>query len=129
MTWSVPDREISLRFTPSGGPGGQHANRSSTRVEATFDVAASPDMPEALRRRVVDKLGPVVRVVVDEERSQYRNREIAIERLRARVDDAGRVQRPRRPTKATRSSQRRRVDAKRRRGDIKRRRRRPTTDD
>jgi ribosome-associated protein len=129
MTWSVPEREISLRFTPSGGPGGQHANRSSTRVEATFDVTASPDMPEALRRRVIDKLGPVVRVVVDEERSQYRNREIALERLRARVEEAGRVQRARRPTKATRSSKRRRVDAKRRRGDIKRWRRRPTSED
>jgi ribosome-associated protein len=129
MTWSVPEREISLRFTPSGGPGGQHANRSSTRVEATFDVAASPDMPEILRRRVIDKLGPVVRVVVDDERSQYRNREMAVERLRARVEDAGRVQRTRRPTKATRSSKRRRVDAKRRRGETKRGRRRPTAEE
>ncbi len=129
MSWSVPEREISLRFTPSGGPGGQHANRSSTRVEATFDIEGSAEMPEALRRRVIDKLGPVVRVVVDDERSQSRNRAIALERLRARVDAAGVVERPRRPTKATRSSRRRRLDAKRRRGDLKRSRQRPSADD
>ncbi len=126
MTWPVPEREISLRFTPSGGPGGQHANRSSTRVEATFDIAGSAEMPEALRRRVIDKLGPVVRVVVDDERSQSRNRAIALERLQARIDAAGFVERPRRPTKATRSSKRRRLEAKRRLGDLTRGRQRPS---
>ena len=86
-------------------------------------------MPEALRRRVIDKLGPVVRVVVDDERSQSRNRAIALERLQARIDTAGVVERPRQPTKATRSSKRRRLDAKRRRGDLQRGRQRPSEGD
>ena len=86
-------------------------------------------MPDELRQRVIDKLGPVVRVVVDDERSQHRNREIAIDRLRERVATAGRVERPRRPTKATRSSKRRRLETKRRRGDVKRGRQRPSADD
>lgn len=129
MSWSVPDREISFRFTPSGGPGGQHANRSSTRVEATFDAANSPGMPEALRRRVIERLGPVVRVVVDEERSQHRNREIAVARLRERVAVAGREPKRRRPTRPSLRSKRRRIDAKRRRGEIKRGRRRPSLED
>lgn len=129
MSWSVPEREISLRFSPSGGPGGQHANRAHTRVEARFDVEGSAEIPDELRQRVIDKLGPVVRVVVDDERSQHRNREIAIDRLRERVATAGRVERPRRPTKATRSSKRRRLETKRRRGDVKRGRQRPSADD
>lgn len=129
MTWTVPEGEIRLRFSPSGGPGGQHANRSSTRVEATWDVVTSPGVPDRLRRRVIDELGPVVRVVVDEERSQYRNREIAIERLRSRVAAAGREKRRRVPTKASAARKRQRVEAKRRRGQLKRFRRRPTLED
>ena len=86
-------------------------------------------MPSALRQRVMEKLGPVVRVVVDDERSQHRNREIAVERLRARVTAAGRVERRRRPTKATKASKKRRLESKRRRGDVKRTRKRPTIDD
>jgi ribosome-associated protein len=120
VSWSVPEREISFRFTPSGGPGGQHANRSNTRVEATFDVVSSAHMPESLRRRVIDRLGPVVRVVVDEERSQHRNREIAVARLRERVVEAGREPKRRRPTRPSLASRRRRLEAKRRRGEIKR---------
>ena len=127
--WQVPEDEIRLRFMASGGPGGQHANRSNTKVEAVWRPADSTTMPPALRDRVVDRLGEVVRVTVDDERSQLRNRELAIERLRGRVRNATTVERPRRPTKATRASKRRRVDAKRRRGDLKRNRRRPNTDD
>ncbi len=72
--WSVPEDEVTFRFTASGGPGGQHANRSNTKVEAVFDVDASPTMPSGMQRRVRAKLGPAVRVTVDEERSQHRNR-------------------------------------------------------
>ena len=127
--WSVPEDEISLRFVASGGPGGQHANRSNTKVVAVFRLDESDTMPPALRARVRAALGDVVRVTVDDERSQLRNREIAVERIRQRVRDAGRVQRSRRATRPTRGSQRRRVDSKKRRGDLKKQRRRPSLDD
>ncbi len=125
----VPENEIELKFMASGGPGGQHANRSNTKVEAVFRIAESPTMPEPLRRRVQERLGDVVRVTCDDERSQLRNREIAIERLRGRVRNAGHVERARRATKPTRGSQRRRVEAKRRRSDVKKGRQRPNRDD
>jgi len=127
--WTVPEDEISLRFVASGGPGGQHANRSNTKVVAVFRLDESTTMPPELRARVRARLGDVVRVTVDDERSQLRNREIAVERVRQRVSDAGRVQRSRRDTRPSRRSQRRRVERKRRRGDLKRQRRRPTLDD
>ena len=127
--WRVPEDEISLRFVASGGPGGQHANRSNTKVVAVFRLDESDTMPAALRTRVRAALGDVVRVTVDDERSQLRNREIAVERIRQRVRDAGRVQRSRRATRPTRGSQRRRVDSKKRRGDLKKQRRRPSLDD
>ncbi|MEM7140027.1 MAG: alternative ribosome rescue aminoacyl-tRNA hydrolase ArfB [Actinomycetota bacterium] len=127
--WSVPDDEVAFRFMASGGPGGQHANRSNTKVEATFVVEESSSMPEWLRERVSEKVGGVIRVTVDDERSQYRNRQLALERIQARVDAAARVERPRKATKPTKGSQRRRLDAKRRRSDVKRGRRRPNTDD
>ena len=127
--WMVPENEIRFRFTASGGPGGQHANRANTKVDAVFRVDESPTMPPALRDRVCERLGPTVRVTVDDERSQARNREIAVARIRARVRDAGRVPRARRATRPSRASQRRRVEQKRRRGDVKRQRRRPSNDD
>ena len=127
--WQIPENEIEIRFVASGGPGGQHANRSNTKVDAVFRLDDSKTMPPALRERVRQQLGDVVRVTVDDERSQLRNREIALERLRGRVRNAGIVQRPRRPTKPTRGSQRRRVEAKRRRSDVKRGRRRPSGED
>ena len=127
--WEIPESEIELRFVASGGPGGQHANRSNTKVDATFNIAESPTMPEGLRRRVMERLGETVRVTVDDERSQLRNREIALERLRGRVAAAGRVEPPRRATKPTRGSKRRRIDAKRRRGEVKRSRQKPSRDD
>ena len=127
--WSVPENEIEFRFTASGGPGGQHANRSNTKVDAVFRLDDSSTMPDSLRERVRERLGDVVRVTVDDERSQLRNREIAIERLRGRVRNAGVVPKSRRATKPTRGSQRRRVESKRRRGDVKRGRRRPSADD
>lgn len=127
--WQVPESEIEFRFVASGGPGGQHANRSNTKVDAVFRLDESPTMPPGLRERVRAKLGDVVRVTVDDERSQTRNREIAIERMRGRVRNAGVVEKPRRATKPTRGSQRRRVEAKRRRSDVKKTRKRPGYDD
>ena len=127
--WEVPENEIEFRFTASGGPGGQHANRSNTKVDAVFRLDESVTMPAALRERVRARLGDVVRVTVDDERSQLRNRELAVERLRGRVRNAGVVEKSRRATKPTRGSQRRRVEAKRRRSDVKKNRRRPGVDD
>ena len=128
-TLRIPLDELEWRFTASGGPGGQHANRSNTKAEVRFDVAASPSLGPRQRARLLDKLGPVVRVVVDDERSQLRNRGLAQERLAQRLADALRVDRPRRPTRPTLAGQRRRLEEKRRRGDRKRQRQRPPGDD
>src|SRR3954470_12618036 len=92
----IPLDELEWRFTASGGPGGQHANRSNTKVEVRFDVAGSPTLGPRERARLLDKLGPVVRVVVDAERSQLRNRALAQERLAHRIEAALRVEAPRR---------------------------------
>lgn len=125
----IPRSELRVTFSASGGPGGQHANRSNTRVDLRFDVAASAAFSDLQRERVIGRLGPEVRVVVDDERSQARNRSLAEERLAARLRAALRVEASRRPTDPTRGSQRRRLDAKSRRADVKRARRRPSTDD
>jgi ribosome-associated protein len=122
---AIPLSELEWRFSASGGPGGQHANRSNTRAEVRFDVAASPSLLEVHRERLVQRLGPVVRVVADDERSQLRNRDLALERLRARLAEALRVERTRRPTAPTRGSKLRRLESKKRRSDIKRMRRPP----
>lgn len=126
---TIPDHEIVTRFTPSGGPGGQHANRSNTRVEMTWDIASSSSIDDRMRERLVAKLGDAVRVVVDDERSQHRNRDLARDRLRVRVSSA--LYRPpqRRATKPTRGSKRRRVEGKRQRSQLKAQRRRPRHDD
>lgn len=121
----IPLSELEWRFTASGGPGGQHANRSNTKAEVRFDVAASPSLLEVHRERLLERLGPVVRVVADDERSQLRNRDLALERLRGRLAEALRVERTRRPTAPTRASQQRRLEAKKRRSDTKRMRRPP----
>jgi len=121
--------EIEWRFTGSGGPGGQHANTANTRVEARFDIAASPSLGPRQRARLLEKLGPAVRVVARDERSQARNRDLALERLRERLADALHVDRPRVPTKATAAARARRVESKKRRAAIKRDRRTPDRDD
>jgi len=121
----LPRSEIDYRFSRSSGPGGQHAQKSDTRVEATFDVEASSALSEAQKRRVVAKAGPVLRAVAQDERSQWRNRERATERLVGSLRQALKVERRRRPTKPTKASKERRLDAKRRRGDVKRLRRPP----
>jgi len=117
--------EITVRFSPSGGPGGQHANRSNTRVDLRFDVAGSPSLDEAQRHRIQARVGDEIRVVADDERSQLRNRSIALERLRARLAAALREERRRRPTRPSRAAKARRLDAKRRQAERKRDRRRP----
>jgi len=122
---SIPRSEIELRFSRSSGPGGQHAQKSDTRVEASFDVEASSALTEAQKRRVVAKAGPVLRAVAQDERSQWRNRELATERLVESLREALKVGRRRRPTKPTKASRARRLEQKRRRGDTKRLRRPP----
>jgi ribosome-associated protein len=125
----LPLSEITWRATTSGGPGGQHANRTLSRVEVEFDVGASSVLGPRQRQRLLDRVGPVVRASAAETRSQARNRQLALERLASRIDAALRVEAPRRPTRPTKSSQVRRVEAKRRRSEIKRRRQRPGDDD
>ena len=125
----IPRSELSVRFTASGGPGGQHANKTATRVELTYDVASSTALLPVQRERVLAKLGPVVRIIVDDERSQLRNRALAEERLATKLRGALHVPRARRATRPTRGSQRRRVDAKKQRGETKRYRRPPSLDD
>ncbi len=125
----IPRHELDVKFSPSGGPGGQHANKTATRAELTFDVDASAAFSDAQRDRVRDKLGSVIRVVADDERSQLRNRALAEERLADRLRAALHVERARRPTRPTKGSQQRRIDTKKQRGDVKRGRRRPSADD
>jgi ribosome-associated protein len=122
---SIPRSEIELRFSRSSGPGGQHAQKSDTRVEATFDVLASQALSETQKRRVLAKAGPMLRAVAQDERSQWRNRELATERLVEALREALRVPRRRKPTKPTKSAVERRLEQKRRRGAVKRLRRPP----
>lgn len=117
--------EIELRFSRSSGPGGQHAQRSETRVEAVFDIEASAALTPAQKRRVLAKAGPVLRAIAQDERSQWRNRELAVERLVASLREALRVPRRRRPTSPTPASRERRLAGKRHRAEVKRLRRPP----
>ena len=124
----IPLSEIEWSFGPSGGPGGQHANRAHTRAEARLDVAGSPSLREDQRERLLARLGPVVQVSSDDSRSQHRNRAHALDRLRDLLADALRPEVPRRPTRPTAASRRRRLEAKRHRGELKQSRRPPTGD-
>jgi ribosome-associated protein len=118
-TVRIPLSEIDVTTGPSGGPGGQHANRSHTRVGLRFDVVASPSLGPHQRERLLAKVGPVVRVVADDHRSQARNRATAYERLTARLVEGLRVDPPRRPTKPSRGAVERRLEAKRRQANRK----------
>jgi len=120
---AIPLHELTWRFSRSGGPGGQHANTSDSRAEVVFDVAGSPSLGPWQRARLLERLGPEVRVVAADERSQTRNRALALERLAERLREALHVETPRRATKPTRASKRRRVESKRHRAEIKRLRR------
>lgn len=127
--FTVPDHELDWKFTASGGPGGQHANKAATRAELVWDIEASVVITDIQRKRLLERVGPTLRVVVDDERSQLRNRDIAEERFANRVRQALATQKKRRATRPTRGSQRRRVEAKRQRSQTKANRRRPSHDD
>ena len=119
----LPLAEVELRTSRSSGPGGQHANVTASRVEATFDVAASEALSDAQKARVTARLGPRVTASAQDTRSQSRNRELALRRLAERLAHALEVRRPRTATRPTTASKRRRLDAKKRRGELKRGRR------
>jgi ribosome-associated protein len=122
---SIPRSEIELRFSRSSGPGGQHAQKSDTRVEAIFDVEASTALSPTQKRRVVARAGTVLRAVAQDERSQWRNRELATERLIEALREALRVPRQRRATRPSQAAVERRLEQKRRRSQVKRLRRPP----
>jgi ribosome-associated protein len=124
-TVAIPVAEIDLRFSRSSGPGGQHAQKSETRVEAIFDVEASSALGPVQKARVIRNAGPVLRAIAQDERSQLRNRELAVQRLVESLREALRVPRRRRPTKPTAASRQRRLDQKRRRSETKQLRRKP----
>jgi ribosome-associated protein len=126
---AVPLSEIELRASRSSGPGGQHANVTASRVEAVLDVARTSALSDDQRRRVMAKVGPRLVAVAQDTRSQARNRELALERLRSRLEAALAVPRTRRPTKPTRAARQRRLEAKRRQSQRKRERRRPAPED
>lgn len=129
---SIPENELVWSFSPAGGPGGQHANRSSTRAELRFDIAASRAFDDETRRRILENTGsdPVISVRVDETRSQWRNRQIAGRRLADRIRNAMRPEVPRRrATRPSRAARRRRIDAKRARSRTKSLRKPPDPND
>ena len=125
---SLPRAEIELQFSRSSGPGGQHAQKSETRVEAVFDVEASTALSDAQKRRVVAKAGPVLRAIAQDERSQLRNKELAVERLVESLREALKVPRRRVATKPSAASKQRRLEAKKRRSQVKRLRGAPPHD-
>ncbi|KAA0233792.1 MAG: hypothetical protein JJLCMIEE_03650 [Acidimicrobiales bacterium] len=121
--------DVDWRFSTSGGPGGQHANRSRTRVEATIDLAAARGLSDDQRRRLTNRFGESASVSVDETRSQTRNRQIALDRLAALLRQGLARPEKRRPTRRTEASRQRRLESKRKRGELKRSRGRPRSDD
>ena len=122
---SIPLSEIGFRYSRSSGPGGQHAQKSETRVEALFDVEESSSLTDRQRHRVIRKAGPVLRAIAQDERSQARNRELATERIADALREALRVERRRVPTKPSKAAVERRLEQKRRRSQTKRLRHRP----
>lgn len=130
MRFDIPDSELQWRFGPSGGPGGQHANRSATRAELRFNIETSRAFDDPMRERLVTKLGVEVRIIEDGSRSQATNRKRAIRRLNAVLEDAARPDPPtRRATRPSRSARRRRLDEKRARSETKKARKPPTAND
>jgi len=119
----IPLHELTWSFGPSGGPGGQHANRAHTRAEVRFDVEASGSLSQYQRQRIIDRLGAVVTVSAGDERSQLRNRRLALDRLRQKLAGALRVETPRRPTRPGRGAVERRLEAKRQQATRKKNRR------
>ena len=126
---AVPLSEITIRASRSSGPGGQHANVTESRIEASLEIASSSAFSDEQKRRIIARLGPRAVAVAQDARSQARNRELALERLQRRLATALAVQRPRRATRPTEGAKRRRLDAKRRRSERKRARRPPGSED
>jgi ribosome-associated protein len=126
---AIPLDELEWQFSASGGPGGQHANTANTRAEVFFDVAGSPSLGPRQRARLLERLGPRVRVVASERRSQHQNRELALERLRSKLAEALHVNPTRVATAPSRAAKRRRIEAKLHHSEIKRTRRRPSADE
>ena len=126
---AIPLAEVELRASRSSGPGGQHANVTASRVEAVFDVARSRALTEADKRRVMSRVGPRLTAGAQDTRSQARNRELALERLRSRLAAALTVRRARKATRPSRAARERRLESKRRASATKRGRRRPSADD
>ncbi|MGI8505990.1 MAG: alternative ribosome rescue aminoacyl-tRNA hydrolase ArfB [Solirubrobacteraceae bacterium] len=124
-TTAIPLREVSVRASRSSGPGGQHANKTSSRIEVTFDVASSSALSDEQKRRIIARLGPRVVAVAQDARSQTRNRELALQRLARRLSAALTVGRPRHATRPSKASVKRRLAAKRRQAERKRDRRPP----
>ncbi|GMQ92926.1 MAG: alternative ribosome rescue aminoacyl-tRNA hydrolase ArfB [Acidimicrobiia bacterium] len=130
MRFDIPDSELRWRFDPSGGPGGQHANKTSTRAELTFEIGSSRAFDETMRKRLVQKLGSEIRLSEDGSRSQATNRKKAVRRLHAILEEAARPDSPkRRKTKPSRAARRRRLEGKRARGQEKARRKTPGAED
>jgi ribosome-associated protein len=125
----IPLAEIELKTSRSSGPGGQHANVTASRVEAVFDVEASSALTDAQRQRLLSKVGPRVSAVAQDARGQARNRELALQRLAAKLAEGLREPKKRRPTRPSRAAKERRLEQKRRAGERKRTRRRPSGDD
>jgi ribosome-associated protein len=123
---AIPLEEVQLRYSRSSGPGGQHAQKTETRVEAVFDVVASETLTDHQKRRLEARMGPVVRAVAQDERSRWRNRELALERLAEAISAGVRVERKRRPTKPTVAAKKQWLESKRRRSQVKRLRKPPT---
>ncbi len=126
---SLPLAEVELRASRSSGPGGQHANVTASRMEAVFDVEGSVTLDERQRARLLERLGPVITAVAQDARGQARNRELALERLAAKIAAGLRVPRKRRKTRPSRASRQRRLEQKRQQGERKQRRRRPSVDE
>lgn len=122
----VPQHELQWRFVASGGPGGQHANKTSSRVQLSWNIAESTVINDTVKSRLIRRLGKEVRVEVDEHRSQLRNRELAQQRIAERIAQALVKPKKRKPTKPTRGSKRRRLKAKRQRSETKKLRKRIT---
>lgn len=123
---TIPDADLTWRFSRSSGPGGQHVNTTDTRVQLTFDLAGSDAFPDELKRRMLARLGDQVVIAASEYRSQLRNRRAAARRLTELLEEAMRPPpAPRVPTKPSRASQQRRIQEKKRRGSLKRLRGRP----
>jgi ribosome-associated protein len=126
---AIPLREVTVRASRSSGPGGQHANVTASRIEASFDIAASTALSDEHKRRLIARLGPRVTAVAQDARSQTRNRELALERLQRRLTAGLAVRRARKPTKPSRAAAQRRLESKRRQSTRKRERRAPGGED